>query len=44
LVGGECGVAGYVKGKGEVDVSEDDKKEEQLSELKWGNTYACAGW
>jgi hypothetical protein len=33
-----------VKGKGEVDVSEDEIKGEEMSEVKWGNTYACAGW
>jgi hypothetical protein len=38
LLGGECGVAGYVNGKGDVDVSEDDIKAAELSEFKWGNT------
>jgi hypothetical protein len=43
FVAGEC-VAGYVKGKGEVDVSEDEVNGEGVSEHKWGSTNACAGW
>jgi hypothetical protein len=43
LVGEEC-VAGYVKGKGEADVSDDEIKGEEVFEIRWGGTYVCAGW